>query len=507
MKNLIIGAGPAGIQLGFFFQQSGDEYLIVDKAEEACSFFKYYPRQRRFISFNKRRDLRYDWNSFAGSDMSMRDYSDDLYPHVDDYLRYVKDFLERYKLNIRYNYEITKIEKKDGVFLINDGEIEAERVFYGCGMKPKPIPEKPVHESIVQYTYANMPLDPNIYREKIVLVMGTGNSGLETANWLAPFTDKTIIYGENKEAWHSHFPGDQRQKNLDIQDQYFLKMRTHIVPVKDYFKTEDTVQYGRIIKPALETGRHFMMGKVDIVIWCHGFTFEPGPIKDLIKVGKFPLLTPNFESTITPGLFCIGSITQQHDMRIGTSSFIPGYRSNIEYLHKYLTGSIRIEKFVKRRDLVNRIFDQLTHSHILFHRFNYFCDIVGFTDGYYEYIHEVPIAAVNQFIKTEWKKFFTVKLAYHLEIKEHAWFFPKVSLWSTAHMSRVIHPMLTMNNGYVHHIPEDPYNEWILGTTSDYPPMIMMFLKLLHEEITPDEFHAYKIDVDIKKDLKRRSVI
>src|SRR5436853_6120308 len=73
---LIIGAGPAGIQLGYFFAKSGKDYLILEAADSAGAFFEKYPRHRKLLSINKiytgyqNRDvqLRYDWNSLLCED-------------------------------------------------------------------------------------------------------------------------------------------------------------------------------------------------------------------------------------------------------------------------------------------------------------------------------------------------------------------------------------------------------------------------------------------------------
>ena len=92
IKNIIIGAGPAGIQMANLL--ADEEYLIIEKASVPCSFFHKFPRHRKFISANKSRNLRLDWNSFLGDYLSFRDYSEELYPHVDDYLKYVNDFVK-----------------------------------------------------------------------------------------------------------------------------------------------------------------------------------------------------------------------------------------------------------------------------------------------------------------------------------------------------------------------------------------------------------------------------
>ena len=68
----IIGAGPAGIQLGHFLYHAGRDYIIFERNSHAGSFFEKFPRHRKLISLNKRsvRDgrghdfaFRHDWNS------------------------------------------------------------------------------------------------------------------------------------------------------------------------------------------------------------------------------------------------------------------------------------------------------------------------------------------------------------------------------------------------------------------------------------------------------------
>ena len=72
---LIIGAGPAGIQMGYFFERDGRDYLVLE-AEEPGAFFTKYPRHGNLISANKRYtgyddpevNLRFDWNSLLSDD-------------------------------------------------------------------------------------------------------------------------------------------------------------------------------------------------------------------------------------------------------------------------------------------------------------------------------------------------------------------------------------------------------------------------------------------------------
>ena len=49
----VVGAGPAGLQLGFFLQQARRDYVILEREGSAGAFFKKYPRHRQLISINK----------------------------------------------------------------------------------------------------------------------------------------------------------------------------------------------------------------------------------------------------------------------------------------------------------------------------------------------------------------------------------------------------------------------------------------------------------------------
>src|SRR4029453_120252 len=53
MNYVVIGAGPAGLQLGYFLQRAGREYLIVEAGSTPGTFYRTFPRHRRMISINK----------------------------------------------------------------------------------------------------------------------------------------------------------------------------------------------------------------------------------------------------------------------------------------------------------------------------------------------------------------------------------------------------------------------------------------------------------------------
>ena len=153
---LVLGAGPAGLQSGYFLQKSGRDYLILDRAAKAGSFFETYPRHDQLLSINKRYtgfadteiNLRWDWNSLLcdSEDMLFRNFSKDYYPDRRDLVRYLQAFVDHYQLALRGNTDIIRIDKKDGRFVLEDrtGQtFSCNRLIIATGIAEPWIPEIP----------------------------------------------------------------------------------------------------------------------------------------------------------------------------------------------------------------------------------------------------------------------------------------------------------------------------------------------------------------------------
>ena len=93
----IIGAGPAGLQMGYFLERSGRDYMIFERDVSPGWFYKVFPRHRNLISLNKRYtgktnkefNLRHDWNSLISDDpnLLMTKYSKEFFPAADTMVR------------------------------------------------------------------------------------------------------------------------------------------------------------------------------------------------------------------------------------------------------------------------------------------------------------------------------------------------------------------------------------------------------------------------------------
>jgi len=127
---LVIGAGPAGLQLGYFFEKNGRDYLILDKGGRPGTFFEAMPRHRQLISINKvytgkenpETNLRWDWNSLLSDngDMLFKNYSRDYFPNPDALCQYLVDYANFYDIKVKYDTEVVNVSKQNGQFVVTD---------------------------------------------------------------------------------------------------------------------------------------------------------------------------------------------------------------------------------------------------------------------------------------------------------------------------------------------------------------------------------------------------
>src|SRR6266508_1788059 len=123
---LVVGAGPAGLQLGQHLAEAGRDYLVLEAGSSPGTFFRTFPRHRRLISINKvhtgtddpELNLRMDWNSLLSPDprLLLRHYSSRYFPDAGDLARYLADYADALALNVRYNTRVARIGRVEQGF-------------------------------------------------------------------------------------------------------------------------------------------------------------------------------------------------------------------------------------------------------------------------------------------------------------------------------------------------------------------------------------------------------
>ena len=359
---VIIGAGPAGLQMAYFMDRADYDYLVLEANDRAGVFIENFPRHGKLVSINKvhtgytdrKSQLRYDWNSLLcdDDDFNFTKYTKEYFPNNKLYAQYLRDFAEHFDLNILYNARVDSINhdvmSDDGGYVLkhSNGEIiRARCVIVAVGIAKPYIPPIPGIETTDNYF--NMSIDPEEFEDKRVLILGKGNSAFETADHLVNATRVTHICSPNpiKMAWQTHFFGDLRATNNDFLDTYILKGQNSVLDAEvDSIRKVDGEYRVNITFTHAEGQRAELA--YDRVLCCTGFRWDPFFFgkdcqPEMGCEGRLPAMTSSWESTNLPGIFYAGTITQIRDLKKTMSSVLHGFRSNCKALFKIVGERIQ----------------------------------------------------------------------------------------------------------------------------------------------------------------------
>ena len=412
IKYLVIGAGPGGLQMGYYLEKAGRDYLILDRSDTAGSFFSKFPIHRKLISINKKENFfpedefnwRHDWNSLLSDDPEMRftNYSDELYPSADTLHEYLRDFANHFDLNISFGVDVVQIEKNsDGKFLITTGhgdQIRCSVLLMGLGSLAPMVPED-IEGIDLATGYDDQIVDKEFYRNKRVGILGQGNAAFETAEALVGIASFVHVLTKHpvKMAWDTHFVGDVRAVNNGIFDMYQLKsMHAVLNPrVKSIRKTEDGLletSHEYDFPEASRPGTLQLTREYDVLLRCTGWKwvdehmFAGNALPQTWYRGKLPELTPLWESKNVKNMYFVGGAMQGND-RQAASGFIHGYRYNIRTLHNLLEEQHEGVAYpttqmdpLNWNDLLNWMYDRMSVTAALFQLWGVLCDTLVFSN-------------------------------------------------------------------------------------------------------------------------------
>jgi len=415
---LILGAGPAGLQLGYELQKSGRDFLILESGESAGSYFKIHPRHRTLISINKVHtgyddteiNLRWDWNSLLcdNDELLFKNYSKKYMPPADSMVRYLQDFAEHYQLPIKLETRIIHITRNDEQFVLTDtggDRYTCNRLIIATGVSKLNVPPVPGIEHAERYD--QMSIDPEDYAGQSVLIIGKGNSAFETADNLIETTTYIHVISPQhlRLAWESRFVGHLRAINNNFIDTYQLKCQNAVLDgiITKIEKAGD--KYRVDVSYSHASGEHEVL-EYDRIILAAGWKFDDNIFDEpccprMAIGGRFPEQTEEWESTSVPGMYIAGTLMQMRDYRKGTSSFIHGFRYAVRALARILNLKYHDERWphttlASSAEVVTAaILERANRTSALWQQFGFLCDLIVLDDDdnatYYE---EVPIDLV-----------------------------------------------------------------------------------------------------------------
>jgi Kef-type K+ transport system membrane component KefB/thioredoxin reductase len=484
---LIIGAGPSGLQMAYLLQQAGRDYQVVEANSAPGSFFTVYPRHRSMISINKRHtgsedpefNLRVDWNSLLSNDPDFRftGYSGKYFPDADDMVRYLGDYAAKHDLSIEYNQRVTCISGYDGAFSVTTEagcSYSARRVIVATGVSKTNIPDIPGIE--LAEHYATVSVAPEDFTNKRVLIVGKGNSAMETANNLLGTAAEIHVIGPRplQLAWKTHFVGHVRSINSNFIDSYQLKSQNAVLDARLLGLEKSEEGYKARIGFTVRT----VVREYDFVIACTGFRldetiFDSSCRPELAIDGRFPKLSGAYESVNVPGLYFIGTLTQQLDFKRSTNGFIHGFRYGVRALsrileQRYAGVSWPYRKVAVSADDFTRIFtDRTSRSSGLFQQFGNLADLLVISsEGEARYYEEVPVGYLANPSFGVSGEAYSLTLEYGPDHDKLDPLVPRLSSSVTGgrHVDALLHPVVRHYRGgelaETLHLPDDLDNQW-----------------------------------------------
>lgn len=500
---IILGGGPAGLQLGYYMETNNQNYCILEQGQNPGTFFKKFPKHGTLISINKvhtgidnpETNMRWDWNSLLTDDYSLlfKDYTTKYYADSSDLVQYFKDFANKYNLNIFNNHSILNISKDNnsGLFTVktNQKSFKAKRVIVATGLSKPFIPNIKGIEHATQYY--DLDINPEPLINKRVLIIGKGNSGFETANHLTDYASLIHVISPQplKFAYNSRYPGHLRSINSIFMDTYLLKAQNgilngEITEIKKACNPKNKKIQGLAVTINYNNAHNEVETiYYDEVICCTGFRFDASIFSKSCKPklcidDRFPALSTYYESENIPDLFFTGNITQSLDFKQKQSAFIHGFRYNAQFLAKYLLTRYDQASLITRSfesnvsNIVNEIITEINQNSAMWQQTGYMCCAYVFNKdkNIINFIPNVPAKYIQKTRYLHSKFNLIVTLDFGDMVKEpgfNALTHNRVHKenFEEAYKSTVIHPIIKLcygdNTIATHHIIEDFENEWV----------------------------------------------
>jgi putative flavoprotein involved in K+ transport len=176
---LVIGAGQAGLAMGYFLKRQKKHFVILDAADSIGAAWR--TRWESLVLFTPRRYDSLPGLSFPGDS--------DGYPTRDEVIAYLESYREKFALPLDLGSEVRSLTQNDETFLLDlDGRtIEARQVVVATGpFQTARVPDfaSELAPEVFQ-THSQGYRAPSDVPEGSVLVVGGGNTGYQIAGELS----------------------------------------------------------------------------------------------------------------------------------------------------------------------------------------------------------------------------------------------------------------------------------------------------------------------------------
>lgn len=332
---IVVGAGQAGLAMGYFLARQGRRFAIVDGADSIGAAWR--DRWDSLVLFTPRRYDALPGLAFPGDP--------DGYPTRDEVIAYLERYAATFELPVELGTAVRSLTAADGRFVaeVGDRRIEADQVVVATG--PFQTPHVPALADglapDVYQTHSTGYRRPGDLPEGRVLVVGGGNTGFQIAKELSATRPAHLAVGSRQKPLPQRLLGRDLfwwltrlgllRKTVESRMGRRMRERDFLIGSSP---REARRRFGVDLKPRLVgvSGRtaEFADGselEVDAVVWATGFRPDYSwiglPVAD--QDGR-----PRHRRGVTdvPGLYLLG-LTWQHTRG---SALLGWVRDDAEFL-------------------------------------------------------------------------------------------------------------------------------------------------------------------------------
>ena len=315
---VVVGAGQAGLAIGYFLARQGRRFVILDRAPSVGAAWR--DRWDSLTLFTARR-----YDSLPGLEFPG---DPDSYPGRDEVIEYLERYAERFELPLELSTEVRRLSNEEGAFVLElDGRtITAEQVVVATGPFQTPfVPDLAGSLSPeVVHVHSTGYRRPGDVPSGTVLVVGGGNTGFQIAKELSGTHDVHLSVGSRQKPLPQRFLGRDlfwwltttRLLRTTVESRLGRRLSTRDTLIGSSPRELER-RYGVELRPravgALGRTIRFEDGselEVDAVIWATGYRPDYAWI-DVPALAADGRLRHRRGVTDAPGLYFLG-LTWQH---------------------------------------------------------------------------------------------------------------------------------------------------------------------------------------------------
>ncbi|ARV06985.1 potassium transporter Trk [Polaribacter sp. SA4-10] len=187
---IIIGAGQSSLAIAYHLSKQNANYLIVDaNTETGAPWLKRWNSLKLFTPS--------EFNSLPGMDFP---YEKGYYANKYEVADYLKAYVSKFNIPIKFNQKITSLKKEKDVFILKSDTktFEAKNVIIATGPFHKPFTpacHTKISKEIIQI-HSEHYKSPDQLQDGATLVVGAGDSGVQILNEISQ-TNSAVYFSGN----------------------------------------------------------------------------------------------------------------------------------------------------------------------------------------------------------------------------------------------------------------------------------------------------------------------